>query len=115
MIFVLDLLSEDVGLKFEDKNDTKTFPDESLATSTAAFSGKYPPWYGRLYEPKSAWCPKGTSYIELILVEKYYIFAVSVQGYWYKYLKYYFPTKYRISYSDNYQDWYQHPSQVSVN
>ena len=116
--FLLALLNEDVGLRFGDKNNSTFFPDKSFATSTEQFYENYPPWYGRLYGPIYAWCPENEvnpSYIELILVEKYHIFAVSVQGYWEEFDDSYFPTKYRIYYSDNYQDWNEYPSQVSIN
>ena len=73
------------------------------------FEAGYEPKNGRLYMSGS-WCSlhQPTSYIEIVLVEKYYIFAVSVQGFWESQSDVRFIEKYKISHSTNYQNWSYH-------
>ena len=94
------------------------FPDESLATSSDQFAKiTANPSDGRLYKPGKFWCPDAPFdpfYLELILVQKYYIFAVSIQGK----LKIFdgsnFMMEFSISYSDNYASWFKYDRKFKV-
>lgn len=105
MFVCLELVNEDLGFQY---GNSTVFPDESLATSPDEFDTNFAnPKDGRLYEPEKMWCPKLANepfYLELILVKKYYIFAVSIQA---KLLDDDRNTKtnFSISYSDNYAIW----------
>ena len=114
--FFLDLVNEDVGLQH---GKLATFPDQSLATSADQFSDNIDatkPDNGRLYKPSVFWCPKDNFkpnvYLELILVQEYYLFAVSVQGYLVSSAD--FTKDFRVSYSQDYADWEEYNQLFSV-
>ena len=94
------------------------FPDESLATS-ADQSDKTSanPSNGRLYKPELFWCPKAPFrdfYLELILVQEYYIFAVSIQGKLRDFIDSNFTTDFSISYSGSYANWLKYDRKFKV-
>ena len=97
-------MNKDIGFHY----GSGTFPDESLATSSEQFDKDHAnPRDGRLYKPSKFWCPSNISkpsYLELILVEKYFVFAVSVQG---RRLTSdeNFAINFGLSYSENYAHW----------
>ena len=90
-------------------SQSKEFPDQTFTEikQKLTVSGKEPK-YGRLYFPYSSWCSseKPTSYLEIVLVEKFYIFAVSVQGFFWKKSSILFTKEMRLLYSTDYQKWY---------
>lgn len=109
----LELLNEDIGFKYGKSN---ILPDESLDTSTEQFNDIAPPYDGRLYKPGQFWCPikaYKSSYLELVLVEKYYIFAVSIQG---RALSTdpYFVMDIHLSYSEKYSNWRKYDTTFKV-
>lgn len=91
------------------------FPDESLATSSQQFDKDDPNLRnGRLYNPWEFWCPdsiKDPSYLELILAQKYYIFAVSIQG---QFGIQGFTDEVRIIYADDYENWKEYNTTFKV-
>ena len=117
ILFILipsELVNEDIGFQYR---KSATFPDESLATSSDQFDKVLAnPRDGRLYKPWKMWCPKDPSkdfYLELILVEKYYIFAVSVQARP-RMSNNNFKMNLAISYSDNYASWKKYNAEFNV-
>ena len=106
-------MNEDIGFQY---GKAATLPDESLSTSSGQFDKDHYPRNGRLYRPWEFWQPiyDGESfYLELILVQKHYIFAISVQGK--------LPTsnnnftmKFSITYSENYANWKQYNTNFRV-
>ena len=108
--FCLELLNEDIGFQYN-----KSFPDESLATSDVQFRKDFAhPSNGRLYKPWKFWCPSVHSesfYLELVLVQKYYIFAASIQGH---FVSNDFKTEFTISYSLDYEKWQQYDTTFTV-
>ena len=102
--FFLVLVNKDIGFHY----GSGTFPDESLATSSEQFDKDHAnPRDGRLYKPSKFWCPNNIfkpSYLELILVEKYFVFALSVQGRPVTSDEN-FAINFSISYSENYAHW----------
>jgi hypothetical protein len=96
-----------VGFQY---GNSATFTDESFATTLKQFSTENKPRDGRLYKPQSFWCSRRAalpSYLELILVQEYYLFAVSVQGQTLSDDSD-FAMEFEISYSDNYANWKQY-------
>ena len=86
---------------------SKKFPDQSFPEKTMGKTKNGRDHkYGRLYLPDSSWCSLETSYLEIVLVEKFYIFAVSVQGFFSKSSSISFTKKMRLHYSTDYQNWY---------
>ena len=111
--FCLELLSEDIGFQY---GKSASFPDGSFATSSNQFD-EVPasPSNGRLYKPWTFWCPKSLFeyfYLELILVQKYYIFAVSIHGQLVSHKD--FRTDFSISYSQDYDIWQQYDGTFTV-
>ena len=112
--FFIELVNEDIGFQY---GKSATFPDVSLATSFNQFDEDHAnPRDGRLYKPWKFWCADdifAPSYLELILVQKYYVFAVSVQV---KTLtsNEAFTINFTILYSDNYAHWTHYNSQFKV-
>ena len=74
-------MTNDIGFQY---GKFGSFSDQSLATSSSQFDkNKANPVNGRLYTPWKFWCPKisyKSSYLELILVKKFYIFAATFHG-----------------------------------
>ncbi len=109
-----ELVNKDVGFQY---GKSATFPDESLATSSDQFDKDHAnPRDGRLYKPWKFWSPlyfDDPSYLELILVEKYYIFAVSVQGQP-QASKNNFTMNLAITYSNNYARWKKYNAKFRV-
>ncbi|XP_028410342.1 uncharacterized protein LOC114532921 [Dendronephthya gigantea] len=108
-----DLLNNDIGFQYGASSNV--FPDESLATSSNQFDKVlHNPRDGRLYKPWEWWSPKNRYlpfYLELILVQQYYLFAVSVQGQsTSNYMK-----DFRVSFSDNYRNWKDYNTKFIVN
>ena len=105
--YFLELISEDIGLKYD--SQSKKFPDQSFPAIKMVnpVNGRDHK-YGRLYLPDSSWCSfeRPTSYLEIVLVETFYIFAVSMQGFFRKSSSISFTKKVRLHYSTDYQNWY---------
>ena len=114
VFFYLGLINEDIGLQY---GKYSTLSDASLATSSNQFDkDDANPRDGRLYKPLKFWCPADRyepSYLEFILVEKYYIFAVSVQG---QPLQSGddFASEFTIAYSTNYRKWKEFNAKYKV-
>jgi hypothetical protein len=106
-------VNEDIGFQY---GKSEIFPD-SLATSSDQFdNGDANPRNGKLYTPNKFWCPydqSEASYLELILVQKYYIFAVSIQGRPTSSGKI-FTRAFSISYSDDYTNWEEYNTKFKV-
>ena len=110
VLFYLELLNEDIGFKYNG-----FFPDESLATSADQYKkGGANPSNGKLYKPWTFWCPNDREkffYLELVLVQKYYMFAVSIHG---RLVTGDFKTDFTISYSQDYASWPQYDATFTV-
>ena len=106
-------MNNDIGFQYGDS--AAVFHNESLATSANQFDlVNSNPHDGRLYKPCKWWCPRSpfhSFYLELILVEKYYIFAVSVDG---RRTSSNFTKSFDVSYSDDYAKWIQNNDKYTV-
>ena len=104
--YFLGLTSEDIGLKYD--SQPMKFPDQSFIALKVTQGLE--PKDGRLYLPESSWCIEETttSYLEIVLGENVYIFAVSVQGFVQSGSDFDFTKKLRLRYSTDYQKWYNH-------
>ncbi|CAB4038087.1 Hypothetical predicted protein, partial [Paramuricea clavata] len=101
------LVNEDIGFQY---GKSATLPDESLTTSSDQFDQAGYPHNGRLYKPWKFWSPSYYDepfYLELILVQNYYIFAASVHGRL-STSNNNFTMEFSISYSENYATWKQY-------
>ena len=109
----IELVNSDIGFQYG--NSSAFLPDESFATSPEQFKkDTNNPRDGRLYKPWKYFCQKDIRnflYLELILVRRYYVFAISVQG---KRLSSTSNTGFMVSYSDNYFNWIDYYAKYSV-
>ena len=113
MPLCLELVNGDIGFQYGDS--FAVLPDASFATSPEQFvKDTNNPRDGRLYKPWEFFCQKDLFdpfYLELIVVQKYYVFAISVQG---KRSKVDRNVGFKVSYSDNYADWMDYNRKYTV-
>lgn len=112
-------MNNDIGFQYG--NSADVLPDESLATSSNQFQEDYidsHPRNGRLYKPWKSWCPRDPTeaafYLELILVQKYYVFAVTVQANQGPQRNSMYMKNFSISYSEDYTNWTEYNTIYTV-